>query len=114
MSDEEEDYSSDESSGNEDLKSSKPGLLTLEDNDEDSKLFQRPDINDMYEDGGEDEDEDDDEFAGEDEDDMFKGTKSVSSKKTFKSNNAKSLRTRISNRADSDDSKNKNKKKRKK
>jgi hypothetical protein len=113
MSDEEEDFSSDESSGNEDFKSTKPGLLTLEDNDEDSKLFQRPDINDMSDDGGEEEGEDDDEFAGEDEDDTFKGTKSVSSKKTSKSNNVKTLRARNSNRADSEDSK-KNKKKRKK
>ncbi|CAF0706120.1 unnamed protein product [Brachionus calyciflorus] len=67
MSDEEEDYSSDDSSVNEEVakkKNSGPGQLTLEDNDDDSNAFQRPDM--MFEING----EDDDEFAGEEEDSM--------------------------------------------
>jgi hypothetical protein len=76
MTDEEEDYSSDESSVCDEQSMSKQqtgelqlqtrGVLTLEDNDDDADQFQRPDLVDMYEDACEGEgEEEEDEFAGE-------------------------------------------------
>ena len=79
-----------------------PAVLTLEDNDEDSIEFQRPDLTDDYDDGCEGEEEDDEEIDGEDEDDNFERRNKKSLKKS------KSLR-----RSDSDDANAKNKKKKK-
>lgn len=57
MSDEEDDYSSDDSSVAEDSPKSKgPAILTLEDNDDDSSEFQRPDL--MFQINAEDDDDD--------------------------------------------------------
>lgn len=66
MSEEEDDYSSDESSVVEDsVKDKGPAVLTLEDNDEDSSEFQRPDL--MFQINGEDDDDDmaNDEYSSE-------------------------------------------------
>lgn len=52
------------------------GVLTLEDNEEDSNEFQRPDLLDDYDEGeGEEDDDDDDEIDGEDEDEDDKRPK---------------------------------------
>lgn len=129
MSDaEDDDYSSDESSGNEEeqnkaiKQNGKPmGVLTLEDNEDDSKLFQRPDVTDMYEDAGEDEDDDpDDEMIGEDEDmDVVvtrkkKKQPNLSSSSSSNNNKLLAARTNLASRADSDSDAKKNQKKKKK
>ena len=127
MSEEEDDYSSDESSANEEsdkktLIDGKPRILTLEDNEEDDRVFQRPDMIDVYEEG-EEEGESDGDIIEEDDTLEF-DTEGKPKKKTslLKKNsnrlyNGKPVLPRNSNtaiRADSDDQKNKKKKKVKK
>ena len=135
MSDEEDDYSSDESSINGDLKpnvsasknaksNQKPGILTLEDDENDTNDYQRPDIH--FELGDEEEGENEDEIIGEEEDDEeeeLRNLKTSNKKKSLvakqKSSGILAIRKQDSSvsRAESDDAKKNNinnKKKKKK
>ncbi len=126
MSEEEEDYSSDDSSGNEEsYKKASDGklrVLTLEDNDDDSTAFQRPDMIDVYEEG-EEEGESDGDIIEEDDtldldgDKQAKKKTSLMKKNSNRLYNGKPVLPRNSNatsRAESEDQKNKKKKKVKK
>lgn len=125
MSDDDEDYNSSEESNSEDeiafkkinsdanstannttlsKKSTGSGAahtLTLEDNEDDSSEFQRPDLTDDYDDDV-GEDDEDEEIDGEDEDESYEKR----NKKSFKKNKLR--------RSDSEDTVAKNKKKKRK
>jgi tubulin polyglutamylase TTLL6/13 len=134
MSDEDDDYSSDESSFNGDLRQNlnatksaksnqKPGILTLEDDENDTNDYHRPDIH--FELGDEEDGENEDEVIGEEEDDddeELRNLKTSNKKKSLvvkqKSSGTLPIRKQDSSvsRAESDDAKknNSNKKKKKK
>ena len=130
MSEEEDDYnnSSDESSVNEETykknapNDGKPRILSLEDNEEDDRVFQRPDMIDVYEEG-EEEGESDGDIIEEDDtleldaDGKPKKKTSLLKKNSNRLYNGKPVLPRNSNatsRADSEEQKNKKKKKVKK
>jgi hypothetical protein len=94
MSEDDDDFNSSDESDNDENRnkhakvtekasSIKTGILTLEDNEDDSVDFQRPDLTDVYEDNGED---DEDELAGEDETIDLDDITSKKTKKTSKNN----------------------------
>lgn len=135
MSDEEEDYSSsDDSSTTEDYTATTttttngknasgggkvPGVLTLEDNEDDSSEFQRPDFNELEGEDELDDDLDDDEMIGEEEtldldsilaDKSAKGAKKKATTGVRKTNSKGQVSKPVSSQA-IDDAKNKKKKK---